>query len=203
MRGNDVVDQAAAEELKLFVENDGDLHRQQGEPILKNLATKMAKGVYRHDLAVKLYGYLMENGAKKYAKEVGGAAWNVTFGPATRRAAAQEFALGFESEWAAGQYRNLLPKKYQAKAKPSPERRKLLAAAWKKTHRDYRSSTGGVKKVLHLGEAGTTLVPLDSLSDEQLRRTIGNPVTEEHGYPKQVEFAGTARSRLREGDFGD
>jgi len=108
-RGNDVVDQDAARELQLFVENDGDLHRRQGQPILKNLATKMARGIYKHEGAVKLYGYLMKSGAEKYAKEFG----PTTFGPATRRAAAEQFALGFEAEWNAGQYRDLLPKKYR------------------------------------------------------------------------------------------
>lgn len=118
MRGNDVVDRDAARELQLFVENDGDLHRQQGQPILKNLATKMARGTYKHEGAVKLYGYLMESGAKKYVREVGsGTAWHAMFGPATRRAAAEEFALAFESEWNAGQYRDLLPKKYRPKTK--------------------------------------------------------------------------------------
>jgi hypothetical protein len=108
------VDQDAARELQLFVENDGDLYRQQAQPILKNLATKKARGVYKHDLAVKLYGYLMESGAKKYAREFGTASeWARTFTVPTRRAAAVQFALGFEGEWDAGQYRDLLPKKYQ------------------------------------------------------------------------------------------
>lgn len=61
-----------ATELQLYIENDRGLHRQQGLPILKNLATKVASGKYEHDKAVKLYMHFAESGAKKYAKEFGG-----------------------------------------------------------------------------------------------------------------------------------
>lgn len=63
-----------ATELQLYIENDRGLHRQQGLPILKNLATKVASGKYEHDKAVKLYMHFAESGAKKYAKEFGGGA---------------------------------------------------------------------------------------------------------------------------------
>ena len=118
---NDVVDQAAADELQLFVDNDEDLYRQQAQPILKNLALKMAKNVYKHELAVKLYEYLAVSGAKKYARKHGdGTPWNRMFGPATRRAAAQQWTRDFENEWAAGQYRELLPKKYRGVERQVP-----------------------------------------------------------------------------------
>ncbi len=61
-----------ATELQLYIENDYALHRRQGLPILKNLATKVASGKYEHDKAVKLYMDFAESGAKKYAKEFGG-----------------------------------------------------------------------------------------------------------------------------------
>ena len=60
-----------AHELYLFAISDGDLYRQQGEPIVKNLARKMAKGIFKRDLAVKLYTYLADNAAKKYTFEHG------------------------------------------------------------------------------------------------------------------------------------
>ena len=62
-----VVDQDAARDLELTIANDGDLYRQQFQPIMKNLMKKRRAGTYRHDLAVKLFGYLVEAGAKKYA----------------------------------------------------------------------------------------------------------------------------------------
>jgi len=101
----------------LFINNDGDLYRQQHTPINENLALKKAKGVYDHAKAVKLFGYLAESGAKKYDKEFGGGApleWARTFSPATRKAVAEELTEDFEGNWENGEYRGTLPKKYQA-----------------------------------------------------------------------------------------
>ncbi len=107
------LDTHAARELELYVENDAQLHRSQEQPIQKNLITKMARGVYNHSGAVKLYGYLMESGAKKYAKEYsGGSDWHQIFSSATRKAAAEVFAKSFETEAKLGNYDHLLPKKY-------------------------------------------------------------------------------------------
>lgn len=47
-----MVDPHAATELKLYIDNDGNLYRQQTTSILKNLITKQARGEYKHDLAV-------------------------------------------------------------------------------------------------------------------------------------------------------
>ena len=117
------VDTGSARELELFVENDAQLHRSQEVPIQKNLITKMARGVYNHNGAVKLYGYLMENGAKKYNREYGGggSVWHEMFNTATRKAAAERFASSFETEAKLGNYDYLLPKKYQ-KSKSNPGR---------------------------------------------------------------------------------
>lgn len=111
------LDKAAAKELELFIDNDGDLYRQQTTPILKNLATKMAKGVYNKDLAVKLWMYLMDSGAKKYAKMESGdeASWNRTFSVETRKEVARLFNEAFLTEYSLGNYNHLLPKKYQPK----------------------------------------------------------------------------------------
>ena len=114
------LDTHAAKELELFVENDADLYRQQYSPINKNLITKMARGVYNHAGAVKLFGYLMESGAKKYAKEYSeGKDWHQIFSPATRKHVAELFADHFETEAKLGNYNNLLPKKYSG-WKPNP-----------------------------------------------------------------------------------
>lgn len=108
-----------AQELRLYIDNDATLYRQQGQPILKNLATKKAKGEYDHVKAVKLYTYYMDAGAKKYAKDHGGA-WNKLFPVADRKQAAEAFAKSFEAEYALGNYNEYIPKKYQTKA---PRRR--------------------------------------------------------------------------------
>jgi len=103
------MDKSAATELSLFIENDGDLYRQQGEPIMRNLANKAAQGKYDHAKAVKLYMYLMDNGAKKYAREFGGE-WNRIFSVPTRKAVAENFARDFETEYKLGAYNNMLSK---------------------------------------------------------------------------------------------
>jgi hypothetical protein len=110
------LDEHAAKELELYVENDADLYRQQYMPINKNLITRMARGVYNHMLAVKQFGYLMESGAKKYAKEYSeGKDWHQIFSPATRKHVAELFTNHFETEAKLGNYDSLLPKKYQKK----------------------------------------------------------------------------------------
>lgn len=108
------VDEGAARELYLYATNDTNLYRQQITPINKNLITKKARGIYKTELAVKLAMYLMENAAKKYAREFGGT-WNEMFNVPTRREAAKEFVEHFENEAGYGNYDNLLPAKYQKK----------------------------------------------------------------------------------------
>jgi hypothetical protein len=108
------IDEHAATELKIFIDNDADLHRQQQVPIFKNLATKKVRSTYKHDLAVKLFGYLVESGAKKYAKEFSvGTDWHKMFSVPTRKAVAGELTRDFEGEFELGNYDDLLPKKYQ------------------------------------------------------------------------------------------
>ncbi|HEV3059617.1 MAG TPA: hypothetical protein VGY48_15310 [Vicinamibacterales bacterium] len=103
-------------ELKIFIDNDGDLYRQQTTPIHKNLVTKIAKGVYDKTKAEKLWGYLVEAGAKKYSKEYGSnepGEWHRTFSVADRREVARELNEEFLTEQKLGNFDHLLPKKYQ------------------------------------------------------------------------------------------
>ena len=104
-------------ELYIYIKNDGQLYRQQGEPIIKNLAAKKGSGKYNSTLAAKLYGYLAESGAKKYTNEYArGTKWNEMFSVADRKAVAQSLRDDFEEEWNNGSYREYVPKKYQQKA---------------------------------------------------------------------------------------
>ena len=65
------IDTEATRELDLFIMNDEDLYRRRFMPIILNLKRKMAKGVYDHKLAVKLWMYLVDDAAKEYVKEFG------------------------------------------------------------------------------------------------------------------------------------
>jgi hypothetical protein len=108
-----MIDDHAARDLELYINNDSQLHQGQHKSILKNLATKKVRSQYKHDLAVKLFGYLVEAGAKKYAKEFGGV-WHQLFPVPTRKAVAEVLTKSFEAEFELGNYDHLLPKKYQA-----------------------------------------------------------------------------------------
>lgn len=101
-------DEHAAKELELYVENDGQLYRQMFQPIVKNLANKMAKGEYVPERGVKAFRYLIDEGARKYVKEFGSG--ERIFTPATREMVARIFERSFRGEWEAGNYREHLTK---------------------------------------------------------------------------------------------
>ena len=96
------VDEDAIRELVLYIENDGQLYQQQGEPIMRNLTKKWDKGVYDHDKAKTLWKYYADTGAKKYGKEHGANDGFNMFTPAVRRAVASELADGWHEELKAG-----------------------------------------------------------------------------------------------------
>ena len=136
-----MTDTQAATELEQYIENDADLHRQQHAPILKNLATKKARGQYKHALAVKLFGYLVESGAKKYAKAFGSPnqPWHKMFDVPTRKRVAEELTKSFEAEHALGNYDNLLPKKYQKEETSRAHSTMSSSHARKKSMADYEA----------------------------------------------------------------
>ena len=83
-----------ARELKLYIDNDGDLYKQRLIPIVKNIQRKMKSGKYDHNKAPKLWKYLVDDGAKKYAKEFPG----VKFSKVVKDAVAQEYADEYYEE---------------------------------------------------------------------------------------------------------
>ena len=127
------LDEHAANDLFLFIENDSDLYRQQHTPIIKNLTAKKARSTYDHTKAAKLFGYLVENGAKKYYREVVqglpteyafvrhvSPEWSKMFPKKLRDTVAEELRDRFETEYELGNYDHYTPKKYQ----PKPAKRK-------------------------------------------------------------------------------
>lgn len=119
------IDAPAARELELFIENDSNLYRSQYTPILKNLTLKRAKGIYRHDLAVKVFRYMVDRADKMYFSRRA-----VTTSTATRNAVADSLARGFEQEYDLGNYESLLPAKYQGKTNP----RYVFGHQWSPAH---------------------------------------------------------------------
>ena len=107
------IDKHAVDDLALFIENTGELYGQF-KAIQKNLATKKVRSKYDHALAVKLFGYLVDASAKKYAKEFDYALpWHKVFNVPTRKDVAEYLTTVFEDEFEQGYYDDLLPKKYK------------------------------------------------------------------------------------------
>ena len=83
-----------ARELKMYIDNDGDLYKQRLIPIVKNIQRKMKSGKYDHNKAPKLWKYLVDDGAKKYQKEFPG----VKFSKVVKDAVAEEYADEYYEE---------------------------------------------------------------------------------------------------------
>jgi hypothetical protein len=105
---------AETSELKLFIDNDGELYRSQTTGIQKQLVTRMARGNFNPALAEKAWMHVVERGAKKYVRDVaGGGTWHQMFSMADRKQVAKELNDEFMAEAKYGNYDSYLPKKYQ------------------------------------------------------------------------------------------
>lgn len=110
-RSGGSADEHAARELDIYIDNTQALENQRVS-IIKNLLLKKRKGQYDPDKAVKLWGYLVTNGAKLYAKEFSsGSDWSRIFTPATRRLTAQALEIHYSAAMDGGEYDHLLPVK--------------------------------------------------------------------------------------------
>jgi len=103
------VDRHAATELVLFIDNTADLSlggpRGQGRSVLLNALRKWRKGSYDPALAVKLFEYLAEAGARRYVQENHSSLpWNQMFNVPTRREAARQLEESFRSAAEHGEY---------------------------------------------------------------------------------------------------
>tara|TARA_Y100000310_G_scaffold265162_1_gene276054 strand:- start:2536 stop:4146 length:1611 start_codon:yes stop_codon:yes gene_type:complete len=94
---DEAVDVNAADELKMYIENDAQLYKSQLVPIVKNMQRKMKSGKYDHKKAPKLWMYLVDAGAKKYVKEFGGDVRSM-FDKQTRQYVAQQMADEYKNE---------------------------------------------------------------------------------------------------------
>lgn len=90
-------DYAAAGELKLYIDNERSVY-EAGRMYRAALEKRMQKGTFNLALAAKGFGWIVEEGAKKYAKEFGGT-WHSMFSPATREVVAKEMAQEWYEEY--------------------------------------------------------------------------------------------------------
>lgn len=126
MATRSTVDQDAARELELYIDNDRRIYENATVPIVRNLATKKARGEYRHDLGIKAFENLANFGARNYVREhgsFGGPKWSDMFSVATRRLVAERFADDFVTEYNLGNFNEYIPLKYRSNA-PTPRRRR-------------------------------------------------------------------------------
>ena len=65
------IDSDAVNELDTYIMNNEDLYRRRFMPIISNIKKKIAKNVYEHEKAQKLWMYLVDDAAKEYVKEFG------------------------------------------------------------------------------------------------------------------------------------
>ena len=81
---------SASRELRLFADNDAQLHRLSMQPIRDNLGKKMDKGVYDPQKAQTLWKYHADRAAQAYGEQHGSGASSgkQMFSPDVRREAA-------------------------------------------------------------------------------------------------------------------
>ena len=88
---------ADGRELGLFIDNDSQLYNSRFMPIIKNLSRKMKSGKFDIKLAAKGFKYLVDDGAKKYAKEFGNEKeWITMFSKEDRLTLAIQYAEEFK-----------------------------------------------------------------------------------------------------------
>lgn len=78
--------------LRLFADNNADLHRQSFQPVMDNLAKKADKGIYDPAKATKLWGYHADRAAMAMHKSSGASgAWHQAYPTSVRREAASHW----------------------------------------------------------------------------------------------------------------
>jgi galactokinase/mevalonate kinase-like predicted kinase len=91
------IDEHAATELLLYIENDASLYQGMRNLIVQNLQKKRAKGTYISSRAVDAFMHLATEAAKRYTKEFGGT-YFLMFNVPTRRYVATQLEESFRAE---------------------------------------------------------------------------------------------------------
>jgi len=90
-----------AHELALFATNDGDLYRARIQPIIANLARKVAAGTYQPGTAPKLWRYAADDAAQRYTRAHGAHGPHGSYGSfdtATRQTVATMLAESYADD---------------------------------------------------------------------------------------------------------
>lgn len=96
-------------ELLLYLDNDGEIYRTRTIPVIKNLVRKKIKGTYDPSKAPQAWKYVVEDAAKKYAREFASPGeWNKIFDVQTRREVATYLAGRFDEEYEMGEWDHIV-----------------------------------------------------------------------------------------------
>lgn len=106
-----------AEDLVLFIENDGDLYRSQTQSIINNLMRKLRAGTFDETRSVDLWYYLAEEGAKRFAQQnkdsLPPLPWHKLFPVSVRVEAAQQLADYYNPMITKGEFGDIWPRRGQ------------------------------------------------------------------------------------------
>lgn len=158
-----------ADELAMYIINDGDLYRRNISMVIKNLAKKIKKGVYDPQKALKLWQYSAQWGAQKYTKEFRIAGTHGSYGmfsPSDRKDAAKQLAEHFEDE---------LREAAGTKSNPHRHRRHHMAKRRKSRRKAHRSTKRGIRVTFRKGGRHTVVFRRKkaSASTKAKRRAAG------------------------------
>jgi hypothetical protein len=76
----------ATEELRLYVDNDGKIHKRLTSPLQKRIAKELADGTYNRERALRSFLSIATEGARAYGRE--GFEDKIVFSAADKRAVA-------------------------------------------------------------------------------------------------------------------
>jgi len=83
------IDKVFAREIVLYTMNHPDIHRQMTSMVLKALARRKINGTYNHEMALKAWINVIEEGIRKYSRSFG----KVTLNPITREYAGKDLQI--------------------------------------------------------------------------------------------------------------
>jgi hypothetical protein len=172
------VGEAEARELELYIDNDEPLYRKW-QAIVKNLWRHRAKGRYQRERAVDGFMYLVDDGAKKYAKEFASPGeWNKIFDSATRRYLAGQYATSFENnERDEIEYAPPGAKQNNGRRRnPAPAKKKNPARGRKKNGAGLGAAIGSaVGAAVGMGVGSLALAGIGSVAGGAIGGHVGAP----------------------------
>jgi hypothetical protein len=168
-----------ARELALFIENDGDLYRQQTTPIILNLARKIKRGIFSHVKAANLFRYLADNGAKKYSAEFGTPQSGVTRSNWRRYKGFDAFSTKIRQETAKHilryYFQAIREKAGELKGKKNPIKQRRIYVGYGSGKKEIFFSDSSPTSFTHGHLYGAVIGPFRTLTAASLMASVHGP----------------------------